>query len=100
MRDVRLDVPHIWYVRVPGNRVVFDYEVKRMGAGENIRVFLDTEDFYHENSKLSQAILKTQADTVLYGKDDFPEIPEEGSVEKADRNCKIRITKHRSYSEP
>lgn len=69
-----------------------------MGRGaENIRVFLDTEDFYHENSKLSQAIRKTQAATVLYGEDDYPEIPEAESVKKTGHKCEIRVTKHRSY---
>lgn len=63
---------------------------------ERIRVFLDTEDYYQTNKELAEAIRKTQARTVLYEADEYPDIPVTGSG-VSDNPCTICVTKHRSY---
>lgn len=64
-----------------------------MAMIERIRIFQDTVNYYHTDKDLSDAVIRTQSETVLYEADDYPDL---SSVEK-EQPCTVRVTKHRSF---
>lgn len=55
-------------------------------------VFIDTQKFYTEDPRLTEAVAYSKSHTVFYAVDDYPSLPE-----KREETAEIAVTKHKTF---